>query len=107
MGKFYGEVGYAETVEVSPGVWQEEITERKYYGDVLRNVSKINEGEHLNDNLTIDNRLSILADPFAYKNFHTMRYVNWMGALWKIISVEVESPRLILKIGGVYNEQTS
>lgn len=106
MAKFYGEIGYADTEEVSPDVWKEQITERKYTGDVLRNTSKTQPGENLNDNLTIDNRLSIIADPFAYQNFYSMRYVRWMGTLWKITSVEVQRPRLILTIGGVYNEQT-
>jgi len=107
MGKFYGDIGYMTMVQKRPGVWQEEITTRKYSGDVLRNVSKTQSGENLNDNLTIDNRISIVADPFAYENFSSMRYVDWMGALWKSNSVEVQRPRLILTIGGVYNEQTN
>ena len=107
MSKFYGEIGYATQVETVPGVHQERITERTYSGDVLRNTSKMRDGQNLNDNLTVDNRLSIVADPFAYENFSSMRYIRWMGALWKINSVEVQRPRLILTIGGVYNEQTS
>ncbi len=107
MGKFYGEIGYAETVETTPGVWREYITERNYFGDVIRNISKMRDGQNLNDNLVIDNQLSIVADPFAYEKFHAMRYVKWMGALWKITNVEVRRPRLILTIGGVYNEQTA
>jgi len=103
MGKFYGKIGFAESEEASSGVWVDTITDRLYYGDILKNVSKVNEGENLNDNLTVENRLSILADPYAYKKFYTMRYVEWMGTKWKIISVDVKSPRLILKIGGVYN----
>lgn len=106
MGKFYGEIGYAETVETVPGVWQEQITTRNYFGDVLRDTSKMREGQGLNDDLVIDNRLSVVADPYAYERFHSMRYVNWMGTLWKITNVEVQRPRLILTIGGVYNEQT-
>lgn len=107
MGKFYGEIGYAVTEETRPGVWQERITTRSYVWEVLRNVSKLQGSENLNDNLNIDNRFSVIADPFAYENFSSMRYINWMGALWKINSVEVQRPRLILTIGGVYNEQTS
>jgi hypothetical protein len=106
MGKFYGQIGYAEQVETTPGIWQEQVTERNYVGDLFKNVSKIRSGENLNDDLTVDNRLSIVADPYAYEKFHTMRYVRWMGALWKIISVEVQRPRLILSIGGVYNGAT-
>lgn len=105
MNKFYGDIGYAITVEKDPGVWSEEITIRPYYGDVIKNVSKMKPGSNLNDDLNLDNRLSIVADPFAYANFNTMRYINWGGTLWKILSVEVQSPRLLLTIGGVYNEQ--
>lgn len=106
MSKFYGVIGYAEMAETSPGVWQESVTTRNYYGDVIKNTSKVRDGEHLNDNLTLDNKLSIVADPFAYEKFHSMRYVQWLGTLWKITSVEVQRPRLILTIGGIYNEQT-
>lgn len=105
MAKFYGEIGYAELVEAFPGIWQEQITARKYCGDVIKDTVSYRGGEHLNDNLAVNNRLSIVADPFAYEKFHAMRYVNWMGSLWKITSVEVQRPRLILSIGGVYNEQ--
>lgn len=102
-GKFYGEVGYATEEETAPGVWSEIITEYKYYGDILRNVSKIVDGENLNDNIILNNRISIVADPFAYDNFQNMRYVKWLGTLWEITAVEVGRPRLILKLGGVYN----
>lgn len=105
MGKFYGEIGYAEQIETIPGIWQEQITERKYIGDVIKNIIKMRDGENLNDDLIIDNRLSIVADPFAYQKFHAMRYVKWMGALWKIKSIEIQKPRLILTIGALYNEQ--
>jgi len=105
MGKFYGNIGYAEQVETAPGVWRERIETRKYSGDVQRDSTKIRSGENLNDNLVIENRISIVADPFAYKNFQQMRYIEWNGVLWKITGVEVQRPRLIVTLGGVYNEQ--
>lgn len=106
MGKFYGVIGYAETSETAAGVWTEVITERNYSGDVIRNSKRSQAGENLNDDLTVNNEISILADPFAYQNFHAMRYINWMGALWKIVKVDVQRPRLILSIGGVYNGES-
>lgn len=106
MAKFYGEVGYAETSETAPGVWTDVVTERNYFGDVLKNTRRLEAGEGLNDNLTINNMVSIVADPFAYQHFHAMRYVKWMGALWKVTNVEVQRPRLLLTIGGVYNGPT-
>lgn len=105
MAKYYGTVGYAVTVETAPDVWKEEVTERDYTGDVIKNSRRWVGNEHLNDNLTISNRISILADPYAYNNFHSIRYATWMGTKWKVTSVEVEYPRLILDLGEVYNEQ--
>lgn len=103
MAKFCGVLGYAETKETSPGVWTEQIVERKYYGDVIRNSRRWGPGEHLNDDLTVNNSLSIVADAYAYENFFAIRYVEWMGVRWKVNWVEVQRPRLILTVGGVYN----
>lgn len=106
MAKFYGIVGYAETVEKRPGVWQPEIVEREYFGDLTRNMRRYESAGQVNDNLNIANEISIVADPYAYQNFHAMRYVEFMGAKWKITSAEVHHPRIILTIGGVYNGKT-
>ena len=103
MAKFYGSIGYAETVETKPGVWEERITERMYYGELVRNTRRLQDSGMLNDNINVANEISIVADPFANENFHSMRYVEFMGAKWKISNVEVQYPRLILSIGGKYN----
>lgn len=103
MAKFFGKIGYAETVETTPGVWEEKITEREYFGDLIRNTRSLQSGEQLNDNINISNEISVVADPFAYENFHSMRYVEFMNAKWKISSIEVQYPRLILSVGGLYN----
>jgi hypothetical protein len=107
MAKFYGAIGYAETAETKPGVWKEQITEKMYYGDFIRNTRRLQIADQLNDNINVANEIGIVSDPFANANFHSMRYVEFMGAKWKITNVEVQYPRLILTIGGVYNgEQT-
>lgn len=85
----------------------EKITVRDYYGDVIRNTRQYQSSDNLNDNLNVSNEFSIVADPFAYANFHSMRFIEYMGAKWKISNVEVQYPRLILTVGGVYNEQTT
>ena len=103
MNKWFGKIGYAETVETTPGVWEERITERSYYGDLIRNTLKVQSTDQLNDNINVANKISIVADPFAYQHFHAMRYVEFMGAKWKVSDVEVQQPRLILTVGGVYN----
>ena len=106
MAKFYGPIGYAETKETSPGVFREIIAERNYAGDVLRNARRLESGETINDDISVNNSLSIVADPYAYQHFFAIRYVRWMGAPWRVTNVEVRSPRLILTIGGVYNGPT-
>lgn len=105
MGKWHGVVGYAKPVETKPGVWKDEITERTYFGDVNRNTSRWSTSpDSTNDNLNINNTISIVADPFAYDNFHRMKYVEFMGAKWKITNVDAtQRPRLILTVGGLYN----
>lgn len=103
MNKFYGQIGFAETVETSPGVYTEEIVERNYYGDVLSNTRRLDGAQQVNDDLNISNRISIVSDPYIKDNFHNMRYIVFMGTKWKVKIVEVQFPRLILSIGNLYN----
>ena len=103
MAKWFGRIGYAETIETAPGVWKEQIILREYYGDLIRNIRRIQTADKVNDDLSISNELSIVADPYAINNFYSMRYAEFMGAKWKISNVEVSYPRLILTLGGVWN----
>lgn len=107
MAKYYGSVGFATLLETVPGVWEEKIVERKYYGDILENYNRVQNSEHLNDDVVFNNRISILSDPYAKENFQMIRYATFMGAKWKVTSVSVAYPRLILNFGGPYNEQTT
>lgn len=107
MAKFYGAIGYAETIEDRPGVFIEKITERKYRGEIVRNTRKLQGTDRINDNVNIANDISIIADPFACNNFHAMRYVEFMGTKWKVTNVEVQYPRLVLSIGGEYHGKSS
>lgn len=103
MAKFYGPIGYAESVETKPGVWEDRIIERYYRGDVIKNNRRLQSTDQVNDDISISNEISIVADPFANGNFHKMRYISFFGAKWKILNVDVQYPRLILTLGGVYN----
>lgn len=104
MAKWYGKVGYSETVETAPGVWMPHDTVHEYYGDVLRNTTRwAGNSDSTNDDLTINSQISIVADPFAIEKFHSMKWIEFMGAKWKIINVDPQPPRLILTLGGVWN----
>lgn len=101
--KYFGKIGYGVTEETRPGVSLPTISDRDYYGDIVRNTRRLENGGKVVDDLNINMTLSIVADPFAYQNFHQIKYAEYMGSKWKVSSVEVQYPRLILTLGGVYN----
>lgn len=104
MARWHGIVGYATCEEVRPGIWKDKITTREYDGESIRITSKWSSSqEGTNDNLTLDQQISIVADPFAYQNFSSIKFVEFMGVMWKVTSVNPQRPRLVLTIGGVYN----
>jgi hypothetical protein len=104
MARFHGRVGYGISEETSPGVWVENIVERSYTGDVNRNSRHISEQEMVvNDKLTVRNSISIVADAYANDHFFAIKYVEWAGTLWTVSDVTVQAPRLILRLGEVYN----
>lgn len=104
MAKFYGTVGFVKTVESAPGVWTEQIVERKYYGNVISRTRSL-QSNGVNDNINISDEISIVADPFANENYFAIRFVEYMGTKWKVQSISVQFPRLNLSLGGLYNEQ--
>lgn len=107
MARFFGEVGIAEeSVETDPGVFEDRIVERKYFGDVIRNSRRFQDGSTITDSVTLENTISILADAYVNEHIDAMRYVVWKGARWEIDSIEDQRPRLLLRLGGVYNGPT-
>lgn len=106
MAKWHGKVGYITTVETEPGIWEPIPVEKPYFGDLLKNVSKWSTSTKVNDNLDVANQISFVADPFAFQNFSSIKYIEFMGAFWEVSSIEAQYPRLIATIGGVYNGDT-
>ena len=107
--RFYGAIGYGVSVEnpADSGIWVDQITEYSYYGDVVRNLRRLEDGESVNSDISVGNSISIVADQYAIEHFHAIRYIRWAGTLWTVSSVEVKSPRLILSLGSVYNGPTA
>lgn len=104
MAKWYGIIGYADNVEVEPGLHEDQIVERSYFGDVTRNVRRLQGSGEINDDINISNQISIVSDPYAIDHFYQMRYATYNGIKWKVTDVEVQYPRLILSLGGAWNE---
>lgn len=103
MARFYGNVGYGKTVDKGSGVWADIITEFPRYGDVLRNTRRNQEGQSTNDDVLLNNSISFVATDYDFANYTAIRYVVWNGGRWAVSNIEVQRPRLILTLGGVYN----
>jgi len=104
MSKFCGTIGYSVTKELKPGVWADgTIVEKNIIGNLIKNTSKIDDNSKVNQDITINNQISIVADPEVTQNFRFIKYVKFEGIAWAVTMVEVQYPRLILTLGGEYN----
>ena len=97
-------IGFTETKEPRAAVWENVTIERHFYGDVIRDIRKNQSSGQVNDDINISNRISIVSNSFVRDNLSFMKYIEFMGAKWKITDVEVQYPRLVLTIGGLWNE---
>jgi hypothetical protein len=104
MARFYDAIGYDHgQVETVPGVWESDIVEKKLYGNIVRDMRQARDGEYLNNDITVQNLISVVADAYANENYHAIKYAVWNGVRWIVESVEVQRPRLILRLGRRYN----
>lgn len=103
MSKWFGKIGLAQSVETEPSIVEEKIVEHDCFGELLKNMWRVQTGDKVNDDLTIANTLSILADPTLYKHFDSIKYAEIMGVRWKVTEVQIDYPRLTLTLGGLYN----
>lgn len=107
MAKWSGNIAFQSTRETSLGIWEEQMIERHYYGDVIKNYRTLENSSNINDGVNVSNQISFVADPYANENFHNIRYAEFMGTKWRVASIDVEYPRLIMTLGGVWNGQTA
>jgi len=104
MAKWFGKIGFGEDEAVDDyGVWKPSLTYKEYYGDLLKDYHKRDSTSNVNDNLSLGNSISILADPYVSQNLGKIRCVEYGGTYWKVTSVDVQYPRLVLSVGPVYN----
>ena len=105
MAKYSGKIGFMVTKEIEPGYWEETIVEKPYRGDVTRNTSRMQTNSNTIDDITVSNGISVIGDPFAHEKFMHIRYATFMNNKWKVSNVEIQYPRILLTLGGLYNEQ--
>lgn len=102
--RYSGKIGYFEMVETQPGLFEEKLIFKKAQGDVIRNMKRNQAPSKVNDDIIVNNSISIVADPYAREHFFAIKCAEWQGTLWNISSVEVAYPRLILELGEPYHE---
>ena len=103
MAKYCGMIGFSSSSETKPGVWEDVVTERKYRGDIVRDYRRSYRTDEVVRDYNISNTFSIVADSYMYENFQFLKYLRYLGVAWKIESVEVQYPRLLISVGGVWN----
>lgn len=103
--RYYGRIGYWDNIEVKPGLFENTMIYKTYKGDVIRNYKRNQDGSKVNSDLSVNNLISIVADPYAREHFFKIKCVEWQGAMWKVSSVEVQWPRLNLELGGLLDEE--
>ena len=104
MMRWYGKVGYSETVETKPGVYDNQDTIREYYGDIKRNSTRwVTNSDSTNDDLTVSTQISIVADAFALQKFYSIKWIEYMGVRWKVANADPQPPRILITLGGIWN----
>lgn len=105
MAKWSGDIGFYETVETEPGLYESQVITQHYRGDVNTLRWRHTSTDTINDNINISTQISIIANPYIYSNCYNIAYVEYLGHKWKVSEVEPRLPRLILTLGGDYNGQ--
>lgn len=103
MARYSGDIGFIENKLTAPGKWKPQTTKRHYYGDINRSIRKLEAGPGVNDNVVINNEISIIADPYATAHVFAIRFAEWQGVQWKVTNAEVLYPRIVLTLGGIYH----
>lgn len=103
MAKFSGLVGFGISEEIRPGIWEDRIYERRYNGDVIRDQPRFEAGQDIHKDVVLMNSISLVANAYLRDHVFAVRYIRWQGVRWEISNVTIARPRLIFRLGGVYN----
>lgn len=103
MAKFSGLVGYVTQEEKVPGVWVPVENPRKMKGDVIRQSASSQNGNKVNSDISLNHRVSLIGDAYAFGNYYNIKWIELHGRKWEVSSVEIERPRIIVNLGGLWN----
>lgn len=104
MNRFFGKIGFCyQESEEGSDIVTERVVLKTYRGDLLKSNRKWETAEQIIDQFNISNRVSIMADPYSLDNLYAIKFVILHGKAWKITDAEIQYPRIILSIGGLWN----
>lgn len=90
-----------------PGVFSDSMKEIPVTGLLLREGQYPNRSvEGTVTNVALQNRISIVMDSRIEKHIFNIRWATFEGVKFAVTSIEVKRPRIVLTLGGVYNEST-
>jgi hypothetical protein len=109
MSKYAGLVGYVTQEESVPGVWSQVEKTSTMKGDIIRqsstngNGARISDTGKINDDISLSHRVSLLGDAYAFNNYYAIKWIKIDGHKWQVTSVELQRPRIIITVGGLWN----
>lgn len=101
--KFTGKLGYSITQETSPGIWEDKIVEKDITGDTLSSNYRFENPSDAILDINLQTKISVVIDTYIKDHFGYIKYVKFQGVAWNVKSVDMQYPRLILTLGGLYN----
>ena len=109
MAKYTGLVGYVTQVETAPGVWSSVENPKRMKGDIIRQSSSLqndyrsNTGNKVNSDISLNHRVSLIGDAYAFSSYFDIRWIEVDGRKWEVTSVEIQRPRIIVSLGGLWH----
>ena len=106
MARFYGKIGFEiEQQETEPGIYEPaSMIEKPYFGTYVRNTRRWeSSSEGINNDLKLNTQISILCDVYMTEHWPAIKYAQINGVNWKVDSIEIKRPRVLLMLGGEWN----
>lgn len=109
MAKWSGRIGFVTTSEspVGSGIYRDVVVIKSFTGDVKQVTRRWQVEDKINDDVTMNNTISVVATPYLMQNFYSIRFISFMNAWWSVNAVVMDYPRLTLEIGGLYHGDTT
>lgn len=103
--KWFGEIGYFVESNNVDGIVTDSFITQQYYGDIIKDYKTNTSENAVNEDFELSNRISVVADPYLISHFHKIAWISFMETKFKVRSVELQYPRLIVSLGGVFREE--